>query len=83
MPGPRAPRTQLTEFRFHVHPADFGGTEVPVAEITMVIGGRKIGQRLILEGPSAYESVIDYLMKRATAQLKDAVKAAHEEGELT
>jgi hypothetical protein len=74
---------KLTEFRFHVYPEDFNSGEVMVAEITMVIGNQKIGQRVILDGPPPYESVIDHLMRRATAQLKDAVKAADEAGELT
>lgn len=83
MPGPRAPRTKLTEFHFHVHQAEFFGEELPAAEILIVVGGMKIGQRLILEGPQPYESVIDYLMTRATTQLKAAVRAADEAGELT
>lgn len=69
---------KLKGFRFIVGDADFGGGKIQIADITFYVDDQKFNERLALDGPPPYESVVDYLMARATSQFKAALKKAED-----
>lgn len=66
---------KIDDFQFRVTRADLGGQEGHQLTITAVVNGHRWGNRkaLVDHGPGVTESELDWLIQRATVELKRAI----------